>query len=203
MKNKLIIPILLTNLIFAIPTVLHVKKKLISVNGKSANVLTIEQNKGKWGYYAKNSDIFDVIVKNDLNNPTIIHWHGLTLPNNQDGTELTQLVIPAHGEYHYNFKLKDTGTFWMHSHEGFQEAMLAEAPLIIEAQDDSNYKQVIVMFQGFNFKSPEEILTKIKKNAKKFANMHMDMKMGRDLNDTNFDAYLTNYHTPDIPHYFL
>jgi FtsP/CotA-like multicopper oxidase with cupredoxin domain len=197
MKNKLIILSLLTNLVFAAPTILNVKEKTISVNGRNAKVLTIEQNDGTWGYYAKAGDKFNVTVKNDLNVPTVIHWHGLTLPNNQDGTPLTQTAIAAHGEYNYDFKLKDVGTFWMHSHEGLQEAALAEAPLIIEAPDDSKYQQVVVMFQGFNFKSPEEVLAQIKRNSAKMG--EMTMRMGRDLNDANFDAYLTNYHTPQDP----
>lgn len=197
MHNKFIILALLTGMVVAVPTTLHVKEKTIVVNGKNAQVLTIEQNDGTWGYYAKAGDMFNVIVKNDLNQPTVIHWHGLTLPNDQDGTELNQKAIPPHGQYTYNFKLKNTGTFWMHSHHELQVAALAEAPLIIETPDESKYKQVLVMFQGFNFKSPNEVLTQIKQNSAKMA--QMNMRMSRDLNDADFDAYLTNYHTPQDP----
>lgn len=216
---------LISGISFATPTILEVKNKKIIVNGKSANVLTIEQPDGTWGYYAKAGENFDVTVKNDLNESTVIHWHGLDLPNDQDGTELTQKRIPPHGQYSYKFKILNTGTFWMHSHYKMQEVSLAEAPLIIESSSDENYKQVVIMFQDFSFKSPEKILSSLtnapvmdmdmsKANSKManmdMSNMKMDMHnssspmgkmkhMDMDLNDVSYDAFLTNYHTPDNP----
>ncbi len=199
---------MLAGSLFANPIILQVKNKVITVNGKKATVLTIAQPDGTWGYYAKSGDKFDVIVQNELNESTIIHWHGLDLPNNQDGTELTQPVIPPHGQYSYNFKLTNTGTYWMHSHFGLQEALLAEAPLIIESPEDRNYQQVVVMFQDFSFKSPEKVLSKLIQSSSKAMDMSdgtmAGMKMSHgshmnDLNDVPYDAFLTNYHTPEQP----
>lgn len=221
MNKKLLVLGFCTTMAIAAPTILQVQKKEIIVNGKKAQVLTIVQPNGTWGYYAKSGEDFNVIVENKLNESTVIHWHGLDLPNNQDGTELTQLAIPPHGKYSYNFKLKNAGTFWMHSHFGLQEVSLAAAPLIIESQSDSQYKQVVVLFQDFSFKTPETILSGLTKASVKpmdmsgmnmgqmdhmpepatthtnMANMHETMKM--DLNDVDYDAFLTNYHTPNNP----
>ncbi len=58
--------ILLSKLVVASPVILEVKNKVIDVNGKSANVYTIEQPNGTWGYYAKSGDTFDVTVKDKL-----------------------------------------------------------------------------------------------------------------------------------------
>ena len=186
---------------------MQVKNKKIIVNGKTATVLTIEQPDGTWGYYAKSGDDFDVIVENKLTESTVIHWHGLDLPNNQDGTELTQLPIPPGGKYSYNFKLRNTGTYWMHSHFALQEAALAEAPLIIESANDKEYQQVVVMFQDFSFKSPHKILTELTSTTMDMHDMAdmpgMDMGhsagTAHDLNDVKYDAFLTNYHSPDKP----
>ena len=193
--------------LFANPVILQVKDKKITVNGKTATVLTIEQPDGTWGYYAKTGDNFDVIVENKLTESTVIHWHGLDLPNNQDGTELTQQIIPPGDKYNYNFKLLNTGTFWMHSHFELQEAQLAEAPLIIESVNDKEYQQVVLMFQDFSFKSPQKVLTELTGNAMNMQGMAdmQGMDMGHtehtehDLNDVKYDAFLTNYHTPDKP----
>lgn len=238
MQKLSLLSLLLAN-VMAAPVILNVEYQNIVVNGKTAKVMTIKQPDGTWGYYTKSGDIFDVTVKNKLNESTVIHWHGLELPNNQDGTELNQPEIAANGEYHYQFPLKNSGTFWMHSHHGLQEISLAEAPLIIETPDDKNYQQVVVMFQDFSFKKPEQILSELTNGAQSSHDMHnmkmtehndmhddmagmdmdsdheMEMESGHggmamnhggkgsamvmDLNDVKYDAFLTNYHTPQTP----
>lgn len=208
--KKLIILSLLIGYVFAKQTILQVKYKNITVNGKTIKVMTISQPDGTWGYYAKANESFNVIVQNKLDQPTVIHWHGLFLPNSQDGTELTQKLIMPNSQYSYSFKLANTGTFWMHSHYGLQEASFAEAPLVIESPQDALYQQVIVMFQDFSFISPEQRLnnlTALKPNSAmhmhSMVGMHMDdMKPTThtlDLNDIEYGTYLTNYHSLQKP----
>ncbi|MFN8770086.1 MAG: multicopper oxidase family protein [Neisseriaceae bacterium] len=212
----------------AAPTILEVKTKNIQVNGKSSQVYTIEQSNGTWGYYGYKGESFDVIVKNDLNESTVIHWHGLLLPNNQDGVELTQKLIAPHSQYHYNFILKNSGTYWMHSHAGLQEQKLAEAPLIIyDNKKENTTNDIVLMLQDFSFKDPSTIMNELTHgntshtNSMEHSNheMHtMDMSdhemqmnkndsnnskhhMTMDLNDVKYDAYLVNYrnlHNPQI-----
>jgi FtsP/CotA-like multicopper oxidase with cupredoxin domain len=57
-------------------------------------------------------------VKNDLPEPTTVHWHGFILPIEQDGVpELSQPPIPPGGEYVYEFDVPDTpGTYFYHTH---------------------------------------------------------------------------------------
>lgn len=223
---------------FAAPVVLQVESQSIMVNGKSVTINTIKQPNGQWGYIGQQGDKFDVIVKNKLAESTAIHWHGLILPNNQDGVSgLTQpFAIAPESEIHYQFPLVQSGTYWMHSHYGLQAQSGVEAPLIIENQDDVNYQQVVVMFQDFSFKTPEQIMSQLQpanqgcnsahtmmgamanteSNCKPVAEHsdhenddsmddmdmsemdHGAMDMGSmDLNDVKYDAYLTNFHSPD------
>lgn len=198
--KKLFFLLFFSNCIFAAPTILEVKNKTINVNGKDSKVFTIEQPDGTWGYYAKSGDTFNVIVKNKLSKPTVIHWHGILLPNDQDGVELTQKAIAPNGSYHYQFKLKQSGTYWMHSHFGFQEQKFAEAPLII---DDGKYEnQATIMFQDFSFKKPETIMADLengKMDGMDMSGMDMSRHIKADLNDIKYDAFLTNYQTPQNP----
>lgn len=209
--KKFILLALLASYTLAKPTILQVKYKNILVNGKQIRVMTIAQPNGTWGYYANAHESFNVIVENKLDEPTVIHWHGLTLPNREDGTELTQKVIAPHSQYSYNFKLNNIGTFWMHSHYKLQEGLFAEAPLIIESPEDKSYQQVVVMLQDFSFKSPDLIMQGLTLPTAKMDMQHMSMhgmhnmkmdmssKSEPDLNDVNHDIYLTNYHTPQEP----
>lgn len=59
----------------------------------------------------------EVHLKNDLPEPTTIHWHGVRVPNAMDGVPgVTQDPIPPGGTFTYRFIPKDAGTFWFHPH---------------------------------------------------------------------------------------
>jgi len=185
---------------------LIVKNKTITVDGKSVEVNTVIQPDGTWGYYGTEGDDFDVKVKNDLKEPTVLHWHGLLLPNKYDGTELNQPYIQPNDFYDYNFKLTHSGTFWMHSHYGFQEQNFVEAPLIIYPKGYDASNDVVIMFQDFSFKKPEIIMKDLKHSNDSHHSMHdmdmnmsMDKAMKPDLNDVSYDAFLTNYKAVSNP----
>jgi FtsP/CotA-like multicopper oxidase with cupredoxin domain len=57
-----------------------------------------------------------VHFRNELPEPTTIHWHGLRVPNAHDGTHVSQMLVPPGGEFHYEFVVEDAGLFWYHPH---------------------------------------------------------------------------------------
>ncbi|QLE79832.1 multicopper oxidase family protein [Francisella sp. Scap27] len=190
---------------------LLVTNKTIDINGKETTVNTVIQPDGTWGYYGTVGDDFNVKVKNGLKKPTVLHWHGLLLPNKYDGTELNQPYIKPNSSYSYDFKLIHSGTFWMHSHYGFQEQNFVEAPFIVYPRGYDATNDVVVMFQGFSFKQPEAIMKDLKHSDDSNMHMHgthkmamvMDKDAKPDLNDVSYDAFLTNYRTaksPEIKH---
>jgi Multicopper oxidase len=77
---------------------------------------------------------------------------------------LTQEPIPPGGSYNYDFPLKQTGTYWMHSHYGLQEQQLASAPMIIRTPGQSKLAdaEFTVMLSDFSFTSPAEILKSLR-----------------------------------------
>lgn len=185
------------------PIVLHVQERDIIVNGKKSQVYAIMQPNGTHGLFLKKGDQFNVIVENRIPHPTGIHWHGLILPNNQDGVPyVTQPPIPPGGRYAYNFPLIQAGSFWMHAHYGLQEQKLLTAPLILyEPGKEQNEIQDIVMFlSDFTFQNPLAIFQELRtKNVGMKSMKQMDMKA--DLNDVQYDAFLTNWRTladPDV-----
>jgi len=72
---------------------------------------------------ASKGDTIIVKVKNELSEPTIIHWHGVRLEASMDGTSITQQPIQPGQEFEYRFTLPDAGTFWYHSHHNETEQM--------------------------------------------------------------------------------
>ncbi len=76
---------------------------------------TIEVNEG---------DKVRIVVHNELPEPTIMHWHGIDVPNAMDGVEgMIQDPIPPGKMYAYEFTLEQNGTFFYHTHVAMQQGM--------------------------------------------------------------------------------
>jgi FtsP/CotA-like multicopper oxidase with cupredoxin domain len=190
-------------------TVLIIKKAPITVDGKVIELFKIEQPDGTWGYRGVKGQVFDAIVKNTTDIPTVVHWHGLIVPNDQDGVPyVTQSPIPPGGEYHYRFKLNQSGTYWMHSHHDLQVQQFLSAPLIISDPDDTPVNKEVTLFIGdFSYKKPEAIFAELKKGMTHLHHGTPMKPMNKassamplpDLNDVSYDAFLTNYHTLKNP----
>lgn len=74
-----------------------------------------------------------VTLKNSLPHPTTIHWHGLPVPNPMDGVPgVTQAAVPPGGRYTYQFTARPAGTFFYHSHSGYQLDQGLYGALIID-----------------------------------------------------------------------
>ncbi len=65
---------------------------------------------------ARKGDTLVITVKNELQEPTVVHWHGIRLPATMDGTEEVQKSILPGEAFEYRFEVPDAGTFWYHSH---------------------------------------------------------------------------------------
>jgi FtsP/CotA-like multicopper oxidase with cupredoxin domain len=140
----------------------------IEVKGKPASVYGIQQPDGTFGLRTGVGNRFRVRVENRIEEPSLIHWHGLTPPWQQDGVpDVSGPAIPAGGSADYDFPLRFGGTFWMHSHQGLQEQLMMSAPLIIRDQRDRRDQQeVILMLADFSFTPPEQIFAELRKGGK-------------------------------------
>lgn len=186
------------------------ERRVLEVLGKLAPVLGLAIGDGPVARFAQ-GERFAVTLDNRLDEPTLIHWHGLTPPSAQDGMPgLSQPPLPPGQSYAYDFPLTRAGTFWMHSHQGFQRSKLLAAPLIIAdpAGKGRDEQEVVIFLMDFSFRAPEAIfadLTGAKMAAMTGmkgmdnAGMAGDMSMGMDLNDVDFDAYLANDRTLGDP----
>jgi FtsP/CotA-like multicopper oxidase with cupredoxin domain len=87
---------------------------------------------------AQKGETVAIKVKNNLSEPTIIHWHGIRLPAAMDGTDGVQKPIEPGEEFEYRFVVPDAGTFWYHSH--YNETVQVErgmyGALIVEDASD-------------------------------------------------------------------
>jgi FtsP/CotA-like multicopper oxidase with cupredoxin domain len=111
---------------------------------------------------------FRVQLVNRLSEPTLIHWHGLTVPSAQDGVPgLSKDPIAGGATYDYDFPLVQSGTYWMHSHMNLgQTQRLMSAPLIIADPEDAarDEQEVVVLLNDFTFQDPDLILRGLQAN---------------------------------------
>ena len=195
---------------------LGIVRRTIDVNGKPASVFGLQQPDGSPGLRFRAGDAFNVLLRNQTAESTIVHWHGLTPPWPNDGVGDAPLpLITAGAERSYDFPVGRPGTHWMHAHT-LQEQSLLAAPLIVaDPEDDGRDEQeVVILLHDFSFKAPEELLAGLTGGAPMGhgdMNMseggmsgmnHGNMAMGgtaMDLNDIEYDAYLANDRTLDDP----
>jgi CopA family copper-resistance protein len=108
-------------------------------------------------------------VANTLNEDASIHWHGIVLPANMDGVPGLSFGGIAPGEtYVYRFTVRQGGTYWYHSHSGFQEQRGLYGPLVIQPLHPEPFtydREHVVMLTDWTDESPERVFAKLKKQS--------------------------------------
>jgi len=108
-------------------------------------------------------------VTNHLQEITSIHWHGLILPPDMDGVPGVSFAGIQPGEtFTYRFPVRQSGTYWAHSHSGGQELLGLYFPLIIDpiAPEPFAYdRDYIVMLSDWSFESPTAIIANLKRRG--------------------------------------
>ncbi len=117
----------------------------------------------------REGDTVTLRVRNRLPQETSIHWHGILLPANMDGVPGFSFAgIAPDGMYEYRFKVKQSGTYWYHSHSGFQEQLGVYGPLIIDPEEPEPFayeRDYVVFLSDWTDESPARVLAKLKKQA--------------------------------------
>jgi len=117
----------------------------------------------------KEGETVTLNVTNNMAVDTSIHWHGIILPSGQDGvpdiSDGFSGIKP--GEiYQYQFKLNQSGTYWYHSHSGFQEQSGAYGAIIVEPKDPYPFsfdREYVVQLSDWSDENPDDMYYKLKK----------------------------------------
>ncbi len=101
---------------------LYVKDTLVNFTGKQKRAIAVNGQIPMPTLTFTEGDIAEIYVHNQLKEETSLHWHGLFLPNKEDGVpNLTQMPIKPNTTHKYTFPIIQHGTHWYHSHTGMQE----------------------------------------------------------------------------------
>lgn len=149
-KITLLVVIVLftTNLIRAQKVVhydLYVKDTIVNFAGKEKRAIAVNGQIPMPTLTFTEGDTAEIYVHNELNEETALHWHGLFLPNKEDGVpNLTQMPIKPHTTHIYRFPIIQSGTHWYHSHSGLQEQIGMYGNFIMyKKPDDPTFRKGI------------------------------------------------------------
>lgn len=108
-------------------------------------------------------------VTNNLKHESSIHWHGIILPSTMDGSPGFDFAGIKPGEtFEYAFDVKQSGTYWYHSHSGFQEQTGLLGSIIIDPKepDPIHYdRDMVIQLSDWSDETPEQIYAKLKKKS--------------------------------------
>ncbi|WP_438299174.1 copper resistance system multicopper oxidase [Pseudomonas sp. NMS19W] len=141
----------------------------VNFTGQSRTAMTI--NGGVPGPLLRwrEGDTVTLRVRNRLKADTSIHWHGILLPANMDGVPgLSFKGIEPGGVYVYQFKVRQHGTYWYHSHSGLQEQAGVYGPLVIDAREPEPFqydREHVVMLSDWTDEDPASLMKTLKKQS--------------------------------------
>lgn len=137
-------------------------------------------------------------VRNEMpDESTSIHWHGLLVPWDMDGVPGVSFGgIPARQTFTYRFKLRQSGTYWYHSHSGAQEQIGLYGPLIIDPLEPEPYKydrDCVVLLSDWTFEDPTRVMDRLK-NQSTYYNFQQRTAVDffRDVKDHGWRATLAD-----------
>ncbi len=117
----------------------------------------------------REGDTVTLRVANSLAEDASIHWHGILLPANMDGVPGLSFRGIRPGEtYTYRFNVRQAGTYWYHSHSGFQEQQGVYGPLVIEPREAEPFKydrEHVVLLSDWTDENPSRVFAKLKKQS--------------------------------------
>jgi CopA family copper-resistance protein len=117
----------------------------------------------------REGDTVTLRVANALDEDASIHWHGILLPANMDGVPGLSFHGIRPGEtYVYRFTVRQGGTYWYHSHSGFQEQRGLYGALVIEPREPEPFtydREHVVMLTDWTDENPERVFANLKKRS--------------------------------------
>ena len=194
------------------------------VNGRAGHAVTMNGTVPGPLLRLKEGQNVRIAVRNELDEDTSIHWHGVLVPFAMDGVPGVSFPgIRARSTFVYEFPIKQSGTYWYHSHSGLQEQVGHYGPLIFDPAepDPVQYdREHVLVLSDWSFMHPHMIFTRLKQeggffnrqkltlmdrlNGKNpltpedramFAKMRMDPTDIADVTAATY-TYLINGHSP-------
>ena len=166
---------------------IRIANSAFQVDGRRAHAVTMNGTIPGPLLRLKEGQNVRIAVRNELDEETSIHWHGVLLPFAMDGVPGVSFPgIKARSTFVYEFPILQSGTYWYHSHSGLQEQIGHYGPLIFDPAepDPVQYdREHILVLSDWSFLHPHEIFSRLKQESGFFNRQRltlMDRLSGRN-----------------------
>jgi CopA family copper-resistance protein len=151
---------------------LVIEAREVNVTGKPVQALTVNGGIPGPTLTFREGDRARIRVHNRLDTETSIHWHGILLPNREDGVSYltTPPILP--GKTHlFEFPLIQSGTYWYHSHTGLQEQRGVYGPLVIHPKGGAEPvdRDYVLVLSDWTDEEPAEVMRMLKRGSAYYA----------------------------------
>ncbi len=173
MKNILFALAILT-LITSAKTVeykLNIAEENVDMTGKTVMGMTINGGIPGPTLRFNEGDTAVMHVTNSMDVPTSVHWHGLLLPPEMDGVPfISYPPIKPGATFTYRFPIRQTGTYWYHSHSGLQEqrGLFGAIVILPKERNHGEDKDHVVVLSDWTNQNPKEILRNLRRGSEFF-----------------------------------
>jgi len=148
---------------------LRIARTPVNITGKTVNAFTVNGSLPGPILRWREGDTVRIRVRNALAETSSIHWHGLLLPANMDGVPgMSFDGIAPGGDYLYQFKLRQSGTYWYHSHSSLQEQAGLLGPIIIDPRTPDRLaceRDYVVLLSDWTDLDPMHLFARMKKRS--------------------------------------
>ena len=146
---------------------LSISETPVNITGRTATATTVNGSVPAPVLHWREGDTVTLRVTNRMASTTSIHWHGILLPFQMDGVPgLTFNGIQPGETFTYRFDVKQSGTYWYHSHSRLQEQTGLYGPIVIEPRGGERFKterDYVLMLSDWSDDSPELVMANLKK----------------------------------------
>ncbi len=147
--------------------------KTVNFTGKDVQAMSVGGSIPAPTVEATVGDTLRVTLHNKMDVETSVHWHGILLPNDQDGVPyLTTPPIKAGTSFTYEFPVKHHGTYWYHSHTGLQEQRGVYGSIVFHPKGEEAVKadhEAVIVLSDWTDENPNQVMHNLKKSDDYYA----------------------------------
>ena len=147
--------------------------KTVNFSGRDINAMAVGASIPAPTIEARVGDTLRVTFNNKMDVPSSIHWHGVLLPQEQDGVPfLTMKPIAPGSSFTYEYAVTHHGTYWYHSHTGLQEQRGVYGAIVFHPKHGekvSSDHDVVVVLSDWTDENPNRVMHNLKKSDDYYA----------------------------------
>ena len=148
---------------------LEIRPQTVNLTGRARLATTINGGLPGPTLRWREGDEVTMRVTNRLAEPTSIHWHGILVPSQMDGVPgLSFDGIAPGATFVYRFRVRQSGTYWYHSHSHFQEQTGLYGALVIEPRESDPIgfdREHVLLLSDWTDEDPMRLFARLKKES--------------------------------------